>query len=245
MSAELFAALVMVFGGGVLSGLAGFGFALVVVPPLLLLYEPPTVTAVAISLTLVTGWIVLLETWRQVQGRTVLGLVPGAVIGLGIGVVLIRSLDGDAIKLLASLVVLLFSVSLFRGWRFAGVHSRWAPPLAGLFSGALNTSTGMASPPVALLMASRNYGVHEFRASIIAYFYFVDLLGMALLIQQGIVGRDEMMVVATLLAPAVAGTFLGRWSVRRFSVGGFRRLTLMLLLITGLVGIVSAVRGLW
>jgi uncharacterized protein len=244
VSIEFVAALGAAFFGGILSGLAGFGFALVVVPPLLLLYDPPTVTAVAISLTLVTGWVVLVGTWRRVQVETVIGLLPGALVGLGIGVVLIRTLDGDAIKLMASLVVLLYSLSLIRRWQFAAVESRWAPPIAGLFSGALNTSTGMAGPPVALLMASRSFGIHEFRASIIAYFYVVDALGMGLLVQQGIVGRPEMRVVVALLPAAVLGTLIGRQAIGRFSLAGFRSLTLSLLLVTGFVGMVSAVWGL-
>ncbi len=245
MTLSLVAALAIVFGGGIVTGLAGFGFALAIVPPLLLMYDAPTVTAVAISLTLITGWVVLLDTWRLIERSTVLSLLPGAIIGLGAGVVLLEAVREGWIKLIAGVVVLVFTLATFQGWIIPGVMSSGAPPVAGFFSGMLNVSTGMASPPVALLFAARNYEPHSFRSSIVAYFYVIDLLAMVLLIQQELVGWSELGVVARLLPAALVGTFVGRGLVRRASQEHFRRVILVLLLGTGLVGMAGAVVDLW
>jgi hypothetical protein len=51
-------------------------------------------------------------------------------------------------------------------------------------------------------------------------------------------------VVVALLPAAVLGTLIGRQAIGWFSVASFRTLTLSLLLVTGFVGIVSAVWGL-
>jgi uncharacterized protein len=244
VSSELIVAMMVVLAGGIISGLAGFGFTLVVSPPLLMIYEPATVTAVSISLTLVTGWIVLLGTWKRIEWRTVGGLLPGALIGVFLGAALIRRVDADYIKLLAGSVVVLFALSLTRGWNLSAIESRWAPPLAGVASGTLNTSTGMAGPPVALLFATRQYDILAFRASIIAYFYFVDAVGMAVLVHQDVVGLSELEVVVRLLPAAIAGGFVGRRLVGRFSQEQFRRVTLVMLLIAGSIGAVTAIRGL-
>ena len=117
--------------GGVVSGLAGFGFGLFTVPLLLMLYPPATVTAVGSSLSLLTGWIVLLSTWRTVQVRTLGALIPGATIGVFLGTVLLRTLNPAVIKLIAGVVVLLFAISVLRGWRINAVHHPIAAPLAG------------------------------------------------------------------------------------------------------------------
>lgn len=235
------AAMIIVLAGGFISGVAGFGFALAVVPLLLLLYDPPTVTATAICLTLLIGWIVLLGSWRKVEVRTVLMLLPGAIIGLLIGVNLIDIVQPAVIKLVAALVVLLFSLSLLRGWKMQGVHSPLAPPLAGLFSGMLNATTGMAGPPVALLFTTRDYGIDAFRASIVAYFYVIDLLAIVLLTRRQIVTTDDLRTVALLMPAAIVGSFLGRRAVKRISPLFFRRITLVMLVITGLIGTVAAV----
>lgn len=245
MSIDIVAALAIVFGGGIVTGLAGFGFALAIVPPLLLIYDAPTVTAVAISLTLVTGWIVLLDTWSLIERATVMSILPGAMLGLGAGIVLLRSVEEAWIKLLAGIVVLVFTIATFRGRAIPGATLPGAPPVAGFFSGMLNITTGMASPPVALLFASRQYQPDAFRSSIVAYFYVVDLLAMVLLIQQGLVGRDDLRIVGMLLPAAIAGTFVGRRVLTMASEKQFWMLVMMILLGTGLVGVGSAIRDLW
>ncbi|CAN5804208.1 sulfite exporter TauE/SafE family protein [soil metagenome] len=244
LTAELIAALCIAFGGGIVTGLAGFGFALAVVPPMLVIYDPPAVTAVAISLTLVTSWVVLLDSWRHIERRTVVSLLPGAIVGLGAGVAMVRTVDVAWIKLIAGMVVLSFTMALIRGWAIPGTSSPAAAPVAGFFSGALNAAIGMASPPVALLFATRSYGLQAFRSSIVAYFYVIDALAMTLLIQQRLVGWDELRVVASLLPAAIAGTFVGRALLQRTSQEQFRLVTLAILLGTGAVGLISALRDL-
>jgi len=245
LSPETLAALGIVFGGGIVTGLAGFGFALAIVPPLLLIYDPPTVTAVAISLTLLTGWVILLDTWPLVERSTVMSVLPGAILGLAAGIVILRTVQEAWIKLLAGVVVLIFTAATFGGFTIPGANSRAAPPLAGFGSGALNTTTGMASPPVALLLASRDYHPNVFRSSIVAYFYVVDLLAVLLLIQQGLVGWSELRTVAILLPAALVGTNVGHRAMQKTSEERFWTLVMVILIGTGLVGIVSALRELW
>lgn len=237
---SLIAAVAVVILGGAVSGLAGFGSALVMVPPLLLIYDPPTVVAISLILTLLTGWVVLLDSWQEAEWSTVLALMPGALVGLVIGATLLRVLDPNYVKVLASIVVIVFTLVVARGWTPAVVSTPAAPPLAGLASGVLNAMTGIAGPPVILMLTARKLGVQPFRATIVTYFCIVDAVGLIVLIQQGVIGRSELEVAAALLPPALAGSFLGRSLVRRVSVDEFRRMTFGLLLLTGIVGIVNA-----
>src|SRR5262245_45974932 len=116
MSSTLLLAMAIAGFGGVIFGLSGVGFGLVVVPVLLLLYPPATVTALVVTVSLSTGWVVLLGAWRSVQLRTVLALVPGATIGVVLGTVLVRTVEPAVIKLIAGAAVVLFALSLLRGW---------------------------------------------------------------------------------------------------------------------------------
>jgi uncharacterized membrane protein YfcA len=229
--------------GGVVAGLTGFGFGLFTVPLLLLLYPPATVTAMGSAAALASGWIVLLGTWRTVQVRTVGALIPGATIGVFLGTVLLRALDPSIIKFTAGTVVLLFAISLLRGWRIDAVHHPLAAPLAGLASGTLSTSAGMSGPPVVLLFTTRRYDMQQFRGSVTAYFYYVNAIALSLLIARGIVGAEELHVVVRLLPAAILGRFAGKLLLRWVSQAHFRRITLVLLMATGATGIVGALRA--
>lgn len=244
MSETLLIAMLIALMGGIVSGLAGFGFGLVTVPLLLMLYPPATVASVGSSLVLTSGWIVLVGTWRTVQVRTVGALIPGATIGVFIGTVLLRTLEPGLIKLIAGVVVILFAVSVMRGWRIDAVHHPLAAPLAGLASGTLSTSTGMSGPPVVLLFTTRQYDMQQFRGSITAYFYYVNFIGLSLLILRGIVGFEQLEVAIRLLPAAILGGFIGRWVLRYVSQAQFRRITLVMLLLTGTTGIVTALQSL-
>jgi uncharacterized membrane protein YfcA len=243
MSSTLVIALVIAGMGGVVAGLTGFGFGLFTVPLLLLLYPPATVTAMGSAAALASGWIVLLGTWRTVQVRTVGALIPGATIGVFLGTVLLRALDPSIIKFTAGTVVLLFAISLLRGWRIDAVHHPLAAPLAGLASGTLSTSAGMSGPPVVLLFTTRQYDMQQFRGSVTAYFYYVNAIALSLLIVRGIVGAEELHVVVRLLPAAILGRFAGKLLLRWVSQAHFRRITLVLLMATGATGIVGALRA--
>jgi uncharacterized membrane protein YfcA len=139
--------------------------------------------------------------------------------------------------------VLLFAISLLRGWRIDAVHHPLAAPLAGLASGTLSTSAGMSGPPVVLLFTTRQYDMQQFRGSVTAYFYYVNAIALSLLIVRGIVGAEELHVVVRLLPAAILGRFAGKLLLRWVSQAHFRRITLVLLMATGATGIVGALRA--
>lgn len=244
MDGALLAAMAIVLCGGVISGVAGFGFALVTGPLLLLIYDPPTVTTLSVSLTMITSWMVLVGSWREAQVRTIRSILPGALVGLVIGVAVIQVVEPVWIKLLASVAVILFTLLLARGAQLAAVHSPYAPPVAGLLSGIMNTTTGIAGPPIAILFTGRDYNPRAFRASIITYFYIVDILAIILLWQQDVIGRDQLVVVAQLAIPASIGLITGRWLAKRVSHAAFRKVTIGLLLLTGTIGTIAALNQL-
>lgn len=238
------AAAIIVFVARLLSGVTGFGFALVAVPPLMLLYDPPRVVATSVLLAFATGWLLLIGVAHHVQGRTVVGLLPGAVVGSLAGTLLLSVLEADVIQILASAAVVLFGLGHAAAWRPAAVGGAGAVALAGFASGALNTSVGMAGPPVIMLLTARQTPMHAFRATSIAYFLGVGAVGATMLVAGGLVDRDDALFCLALLPPTLLGLTASRWLVRRVAQEQFRRLTLALLLATGLVGVGQALLAL-
>lgn len=245
MTPELVAAAIVVVLAGVVTGLAGFGFGVVSVPPLLLIYNPPTVVALGMILGWAGGWVPLLEVWRQVRVQKLVRMLPAAVVGLFAGAALLRLIPAPYLKLAASLVVLGFALALLgRGAARSGTGGRWAAPLAGLCSGTLATSTGLAGPPAVLLFTLRGLPVPAFRATILAYLIALDLIGLPTLVAQGTLDRHHLLIGATLAPIAIVGRVVGMRLAHRVSTAGFRRVTLVLLVVTGAVGTLNALAAL-
>lgn len=244
MSAPFVVAAAVVVFAGVAYGLAGFGFVMVSVPPLLLLYPPQTAVTTGILLSMLTGWMILPGAWRETQLGMVLALLPGALLGIGLGVALLRLLDADAVKLMTGLIVTVFAATMIRGWTPRGMGSRIAPGIAGTLSGALGAMTGMNGPPVVLLFLAREYEVHAFRARLVTYFLLVNVVAISARVWVGETGGVDIQTALLLLPAAAVGTTIGRRLVNRVPLAVFRRVVLLMVLVAGLVGVVTAVRPL-
>lgn len=244
MEIEYLLAFVMVAIGAAVSGMAAFGFSLVIVPPLLLIFDPETVTTLVIALTLVTRWVVLLDAWPSIRWSAVAVMAPTGFAGSFAGAYVLKHLDDTYIKLMASAVVIVSAVLLLNGRAIPGVHASLSGPIAGLMSGFLNTSTGMAGPPAVLLFSAREYATQVFRGSLTAFFYLISITGFVALINQGLVGRRQLGLALAMLPAALIGTYAGQRLIRRVSPETFRRIVLFLLIVTGLAGAFAAVREL-
>lgn len=240
IDATFWIAVLIVVGAGATAGLAGFGFSIVSVPTLLLLFDPATVITLNKVLTLGTIWVILIGAWGSVSWRHLRRIVPFGLAGLLAGIGLLRVLDDAAIKLLAGAVVIFFAALLLRGGIRELPERRWMAPVAGLASGTLSTSIGMAGPPVVLLFTVLAVPVPVFRATTVCYFLLTDLIGFPALISQGIVTRDDVLLALLLSPAAIVGRMIGSRLVPYVSPLAFRRATLGLLLVTGTIAVANA-----
>lgn len=237
---ELIATIGVVLAAGVVVGLAGFGFALFAVPPLLFFHDAPTVVALVNFLGFSSGIVVLSGEWAEVRRSVLRALVPWSLAGLVAGTAVLRYADGDAIKLLASVVVVVFASVVAAGLRIPGAQHRRAPAVAGLASGLLGTSAGLPGPPIALLFTARDLPPTAFRVTITAYFMVVDVVAVGLLAASSQLHRDDLLLAVAMVPPSLAGRWVGRRLADRVSPAQFRRIVVALLLLTGATGAIGA-----
>lgn len=234
----------VVFVAAVTSGLAGFGLAIISIPPLLLLYDPATVVAVMKVLTLGTTWVILVDAWRDISWRWIARLVPTALVGLFVGAWLLKVLDADAIRVIAGSVVFVLALVLLT-WQPQAVREQaWSVPLLGLVSGTGSTAVGLSGPPVVLYFTLMGVGKEVLRGTIATYFMVLDVVGLPTLVTQGVVGSDDLKLALAISPVAIAGRLVGIRLVRFVSPLAFRRATLGLLLLTGGTSVVTGLAGL-
>jgi uncharacterized membrane protein YfcA len=241
---QLLVALGATLLAGSISGLTGFGFGLVIVPILLLLFEPATVVVLTGVLAVASGLPILAQDRAMVRSRIVMPLLIPALIGALTGVRLLTSLDSTYIKLIAGIVVVVFALMVARGFVIPGIRSRVAPLVAGYVSGVLGTSTGMSGPPVVLFLTDRTPEPRVFRASITAYFAATNTVGVSLVLRTGVVGARELGIAGVLLPVALAGRRIGQHLHNKVDMAQFRAITLGLLVVTGTSGTITALAGL-
>ncbi len=240
----LIVALGAVAGAGVVTGLTGFGFALVSVPLLMLVMDPAAVVATVLLIGQVTSAVNALTARRHVDGRMLRALIPSAVVGMVAGSFVLRWLDPTALKLAAAALVVAFTALLAsraRAWREPG---RGVKAAVGAASGVLTTSVGLSGPPVVLLTSAAMPDKHRSRATLASYFALTSPVGLATLLAQGSVPAHAWGAAAVLLPVALAGRAVGSLLHRRTPLGLFRALTLGITMAAGLGGMAAALASL-
>jgi uncharacterized membrane protein YfcA len=248
MSVLAVAAAGAVMAGAALQSAVGFGFALVAAP---LLYAAAPSPEQAVGLMIVLGLEVNLLTllaerrrpdpvWRDVAAVVAWSL-PGALAGVAV----LRALDALALQLLVTAGVLIALVVNLRATPAArpasGHVAWWARPLAGVSSGALNTSTSTGGPPVALLMMARGLRPEVVRDTLTTSFVgFAGVSVAALALTGTSAAVPDAVWVAALVPLTAAGQLAGRPVFARLAAASsYERVLTVVLLVTVLAGLLG------
>lgn len=240
MSAGLFAALLIIVVASAVSGLTGFGLAVVGVPMLLVVYDPATVVVLIATVSLFTNAVIVQDSWREVELRAVLLLLPWAALGVFLGTEVLTRVNPEYIRLSVGIIVVLSAVLLLWEVSLPGAEGFWGTSLAGITSGALSTSTGIGGPPIVLLFAARNLPKVQFRVSNAAYFFFLSIVALTTLLARGIAQPAHFWIAAALIPASFLGKTIGTALVKRLSNNAFRKITLGVVMLTGALGVMTA-----
>lgn len=240
MSTTIVVALLAALLAGSISGLSGFGYALVSVPLLLIVFDPTTVIVVLAFIGIFTNALVVYDSLWAVAGRALASLLPWSALGLVAGAELLRLVDAIYLEFAAGCLVIAFSMMLLRGWMLPGLEGRWGPVIAGASAGVMSTSTGLGGPPIVMLFAARKLARHVFRATNAAYFLVLASLTLSLLLLRGMVEWQHLGISALLIPAAFFGKALGTWAAGRLSGSNLRAITLWITLAAGCVGVLGA-----
>jgi uncharacterized membrane protein YfcA len=240
LSWALLVALLAALLAGVVTGTTGFGLALISTPILLFVYEPRTVIFLTAVFSVFINTAVVLDSWREAHRRLALGLLLPACVGIVAGTEVLRTVNSTYIRLAVGAVVVFSALLLVRDVRLPGADTRWGPVVAGAASGALSTSTGLAGPPIVLLLASRDLPKYQFRGTSAFYFLFMSVVTLIILAARGLVNTGDLPLAAALIPAAMVGKAIGTTFLKRVSENSFRMLSLGLVILTGALGVATA-----
>jgi hypothetical protein len=220
--------------------LSGFGFSLLLVPPLALAVGPRNAVVAANVLSALVN-VPALILWRsQVQWRLFAKLLAGSVVGMPVGLVVLLGVEARTLKLAIAFVVLFSTAVIWRGLRIRRQMTAF-DAAAGFVSGVLNTSTSMSGPPVVLYLQGRGLAPDPFRATLAAFFLCGSLIAVGLFAAGGAIDVESSSLAAAGLPGLLAGWWLGTVAYARIGPGHFRHVVLIILLLSGIVAGATAV----
>jgi hypothetical protein len=221
--------------------LTGFGSALVAVPLLSLYLDAKLAVVISTFLSTIVSTPLIFQVRRQLHIMKVMPLAIGGVVGVPVGVVILKLVDADVLKILVGAVVILASALLFLAPRLTfGGRNTLSGLVTGALSGLLRASTSMAGPPVVLYTLSHENDIEEFRSTVLGVFLVTGIIALPGLIIADLVSRDAVIAALVALPGMAAGLLVGTHLRSRVQPAFFRTLVLAVLVITSIGVIVSA-----
>ncbi len=226
-----------------MKGAFGGGFAIVGIPLLSLVMDPIAAGAllaplfVAMDLFALRYWKP--STWSKPD---LLALLPGLVVGIGLGFLVLRFANPHFVALLMAAVTLAFTGLWFTGGGVVKVRSRSVPAgvLAGTASGITTMVAHSGGPPVAIYLLPLGLSKALYAGTTSLFFTVGNLLkaGPWLL-----VATPDWTLMALCLPACPAGVWLGWRLHERLDQRQLYRACYALLTVTALKLLWDGLRG--
>ncbi|MHB1134111.1 MAG: sulfite exporter TauE/SafE family protein [Chloroflexota bacterium] len=222
----------------------GFGFNLVFVPLLSLVYDPKATVVLALCLGISAKVPLLLQVRRHVTPGAIVVITLASFAGSLLGTRLILWADPAFLRFFIGLVVVAGCLPLLANRRWQIKRERTAHGLIGVSCGILASSTSMSGPPIILFGVNQSWPKESFRANLVAFFVFSDTFALATLVASGLLTAE--IVTSTVLGwPAIAfGLVAGNWLFHRVPVKLFYKMVVLFVIIVGLIGLAGGASAL-
>jgi uncharacterized membrane protein YfcA len=230
---------ILLFGalaGGFVSGLAGFGTALMALGIWLYVLPP----SVAVPLVLICSVIAQLSTlrsiWKSIDFSLVWPFVIGGVIGVPLGTRLIAHADPGVFKLTIGVFLLIFPTALYfqRSAMNVTFGGKAADGAVGFAGGILGGLAGLSGPLPILWASIRGWSKEERRGIFQIFNGTVLAASLAMQIVTGFV-KTEVYWLALIAFPCtIIGAWIGSRIYHALSDRHFGDIVLGLLFLSGL-----------
>lgn len=218
-----------IFAAAIVRGFSGFGFSLLAISALSLVYTPAEIVPSIFMLEVAASIHLLPSIWKDVHWRSLLPLTLGCLIATPVGVYLLANVPARPMQLALSAFVLIATALLWKGFALKSMPGAAASTAAGAASGLANGAFGIGGPPVVLFYFSSSAGNIAGRASLIAFFLITDVIGLANQSVHGIVTWDAAVRALTYLPALIVGVWIGSRAFAGADPAKFRKATLAIL----------------
>jgi uncharacterized membrane protein YfcA len=222
--------------GGFVSGLAGFGTALLALGIWLYVLPPSMAVPLVLICSIVAQTSTLPSFWRSIDFKLVWPFLIGGLAGVPLGTLLIAHADPHGFKLSFGVLLLVFPTALYFNRnpilpRFGG---RLADGAVGFVGGILGALAGLSGPVPILWANLRGWGKDQRRGVFQTYNWTILTASLCLQAGTGLVDAEVLRLALLVFPATLFGAWLGARTYHALSDQNFRDVVLGLLFLSGI-----------
>ena len=236
---EPLVSILILMAAACLQGLTGFGYSLMSLP-LLALLMPVRVAVPMLSVTSIfLNLLVFLKARRYADIRRILPLVIAGIVSIPGGVWILGHAEEALLEVIIGVLVALSALLYLTGFRIRIRRERLALVPVGVLSGLLNGMTTFSGPPVILFLANQQVEKNVFRANLALYFLILNIAAIPVFTGAGFLTGDIIQATLVRFPFVIIGAILGIYLSGRIEESLFRKISLIVLVLLGVLGAAS------
>lgn len=213
---------------------AGFGFAMVSMPPLVGLVGVRVATPMTALLSILIQVPILLRYRKSFRWPNIVQLAITVTLGVPIGVLALKRVNPDIITTLLGVIVAGYALYSFFAPRLPELKSPlWAYPF-GLLSGILSGAYSTGGPPLIIYADFKQWEPAEFKVNLQGIFMFTSAAQMISHLAAHNLTVTVWKDVLFALPGVIVGAVIGLSLDKVINLVLFRKIVLFLLVLLGL-----------
>lgn len=230
---------IIIFAASVVKGVTGFGFALLAVPLLSLIFPIAMLVPAMVLFNLITSFFILVKIHEKIKWYYIVPMFVASLGGIPLGIYALAYLDAQTLKLIIGGIIFIFSLKMLKGVKLAKKNIKLPIVFAGFVSGLLTSSVSIGGPPLVIAMIRKGYNKEVFRALLSWFNVFTCLFSSVAFYVKGFMTPDSMKLAIFSLPLLFLGSAWGSKISTKFDQKQFKRIVILLNAFTGLLIVVS------
>ncbi len=227
--------------GGIVSGLAGFGFGLAALGLWLHVIEPSSAASLVALCSVSAHLNTVKKVWPSIDLQLVWPIVAGGVIGVPVGTLLVAMVEPSAFRQAVGVFLIGFATLLLAARSLPRVTwgGRYADGGVGFISGIFGGLAGLSGPALTLWVQFRDWGKTQQRGTFQGFNMAIMLLVLLAHIAMGLVDRTVLTMALVSVPCTLVGAAIGHRIYERADDRRYRAVVLSLILLSGLTLVLS------
>ncbi len=223
-----------------IQGVTSFGFSLISVPLLALIMPLELIVPMLVVFSLLLNIIVFSKIQGHINKKQIAILIIFGLISIPLGIYGLKVVDDTIIKLIVGVIIIISALAMQFGFKVRFKNQNLAYGLTGFLSGILNGASSLSGPPVILMLSNDGLNKDNFRKTLATYFMVLNLFSIPLFLASGLLTETVLINSGKLLPALLIGTFTGIGVGNKIPDVLFKKLTLILIFVMGILTLISA-----
>ncbi len=229
----------VILSAAFIKGMTGFGFALLAVPFLSLLF-PMQVLVPAMSLfNLITSLVILFKLQEKIKAYYFIPMFIASLGGIPLGIYALEYVSSESLRLITGILVILFSVQMLGKVKLAKRYLQFPIVFAGFISGILNSAISVGGPPLVIAMNRKGYSKNRFRGVFAWFSTFSAFFTTAAFLMNGMIEMESVNLALFCLPILFFGSHIGSKFSTKIEPDKFRKIVIGINIVTGSFIVIS------